>query len=172
MLVVSMRWAGAASPAVSKPSGYSGHPVQGSWPADHGRHVNAEPAGAFSWRRIGRARRGIGFTKAPGELCAALGGSLTDLGTRRKAIHMAWITWIETEPDDTANEAVQELYERTRDAATGCPPDTVRLTSLSPQVAGLLHDLHKAIYHGARGLTLREIEIAALVVSTYNGCVH
>lgn len=85
---------------------------------------------------------------------------------------MAWIPWIEIEPDDTANEAVQQLYERTRDPATGCPPDTVRLTSLSPQVAGLLYDLQKAIYHGAKGLTLREIEIAALVVSTYNGCVH
>jgi hypothetical protein len=39
-------------------------------------------------------------------------------------------------------------------------------------VAGVLHDLQLAIYHEANGLTLREKEIAALLVSTYNGCVH
>ena len=85
---------------------------------------------------------------------------------------MAWITWIETEPDDTANEVVGQLYNRTRDRATGRPPDTVRLTSLTPQVAGLLYDLQQAIYHDAKGLTLREKEIVALIVSVYNGCVH
>lgn len=85
---------------------------------------------------------------------------------------MAWIPWIQIEPDDTKNEAVEQLYNRTRDRTTGGPPDTVRLTSLTPQVAGLLHDLQLAIYHGAKGLTLREKEIAALLVSTYNGCVH
>jgi len=85
---------------------------------------------------------------------------------------MAWITWIEIEPDDTSNEVVQQLYDHTRDRATGRPPDTVRLTSLTPQVAGSLYDLQKAIYHEAKGLTLREKEIAALLVSTYNGCVH
>jgi len=85
---------------------------------------------------------------------------------------MAWITWIEIEPDDTSNEVVQQLYDHTRDRATGRPPDTVRLTSLTPQVAGSLYDLQKAIYHEAKGLTLREKEIVALLVSTYNGCVH
>ena len=85
---------------------------------------------------------------------------------------MAWTTWIEIEPDATANEAVQQLYHRTRDRATGRPPDTVRLTSLTPEVAGLLYDLQQAIYHGAKDLSLREKEIAALIVSVYNGCVH
>ena len=85
---------------------------------------------------------------------------------------MAWVTWIDVEPDDPADEVVQRLYNRTRDRATGRPPDTVRLTSLTPSVAGSLHDLQAAIYQEARGLTLREKEIAALLVSTYNGCVH
>jgi alkylhydroperoxidase family enzyme len=85
---------------------------------------------------------------------------------------MAWISWIQIEPDDTKNEVVEQLYNRTRDRTTGAPPDTVRLTSLTPQVAGLLHDLQLAIHHEAKGLTLREKEIAALLVSTYNGCVH
>lgn len=85
---------------------------------------------------------------------------------------MAWTTWIEIEPDDTTNAEVQELFHLTRDRATGRPPDAVRLTSLTPQVASLLYDLQRAIYHGARGFTLREKEIAALIVSVYNGCVH
>ena len=85
---------------------------------------------------------------------------------------MAWTTWIGIEPDDTANEEVRRLYDRTRDPGTGRPPDAVRLTSLTPRVAGLLYDLQKAIYHEAKGLTLREKEIAALLVSTYNVCVH
>jgi alkylhydroperoxidase family enzyme len=85
---------------------------------------------------------------------------------------MAWTPWIEIEPDDTANEAVGKLYERTRNRGTGRPSDTVRLNSLTPRVAGLLYDLQKAIDEGANGLTLREKEIAALIVSTYNGCAH
>lgn len=85
---------------------------------------------------------------------------------------MAWEPWIEIEPDDTADEVVAQLYDRTRDRATGRPSDTVRLNSLTPQVAGLLYDLQKAIYHEQTGLTLREKEIAALLVSTLNGCVH
>ncbi len=85
---------------------------------------------------------------------------------------MGWNPWIEIEPDDTANETVQELYRRTGDRTTGRAPDTVRLTSLTPEVSGLLFDLQRAIYHGAKGLTVREKEIAALIVSVYNGCVH
>ncbi len=85
---------------------------------------------------------------------------------------MTWTPWIEIEPEDTTDEAVRQLYERTRDRATGHPPDTMRLSSLTPNVAGLLFDLQRAIYHGAKGLTLREKEIAALIVSAYNGCVH
>ena len=85
---------------------------------------------------------------------------------------MAWTTWIDIEPDDAADETVRQLYGRTRDAATGAPPDAVRLTSLTPEVAGHLYDLQRAIYQGSRGLRLREKEIAALIVAVYNGCVH
>jgi hypothetical protein len=85
---------------------------------------------------------------------------------------MTWTTWIETEPEGTVNATMQELYSRTRDMTTGRPPDVVRLTSLTPTVSGLLYDLQRAIYQESKGLTLREKEIAALVVSVYNGCVH
>jgi hypothetical protein len=85
---------------------------------------------------------------------------------------MIWNPWIEIEPDDTKDDDVQKLYQITRDRLTGRSPDTVRLNSLTPKVAGLLYDLQKAIYNGTEGLTLREKEISALIVSTYNGCVH
>ncbi len=85
---------------------------------------------------------------------------------------MAWNPWIKIEPNDTDSEAVQALYQRTRDRATGYPPDTVRLTSLTPQVSGLVYDLQKTIYQEAHGLSTREKEIAALIVAVLNGCVH
>jgi alkylhydroperoxidase family enzyme len=85
---------------------------------------------------------------------------------------MTWTTWIEIKPDDTTDPAVQQLYQRTRDRTTNRPPDTVRLTSLTPQVSGLLYDLQQAIYLSVIGLSLREKEVAALIVSAYNGCVH
>ena len=85
---------------------------------------------------------------------------------------MTWTTWIETEPDGILNATIQELYGRTRDMTSGRPPDAVRLTSMTPAVSGLLYDLQRAIYQESKGLTLREKEIAALLVSTYNGCVH
>jgi len=85
---------------------------------------------------------------------------------------MTWKTWIEIHPEDTDDETVRHLYNRTRDAATGRPPDIVRLASLTPTVAGLLYDLQRNIFLETKGLTLREKEIAALVVSSFNGCVH
>jgi alkylhydroperoxidase family enzyme len=85
---------------------------------------------------------------------------------------MTWIKWIKVEPDDSLDEEVRRLYDKTRDRVTGNPPDTVRLASLTPQVAGLLYELQRAIYHGAKGLSVREKEIVALIVSAYNGCAH
>ena len=82
---------------------------------------------------------------------------------------MAWQTWIQIETDSTTDEAVRQLYDSTRDRLTGAPLDTVRLTSLTPKVARLLYDLNRAIHSEAKGLSAREQEIAALIVSSYNG---
>ena len=85
---------------------------------------------------------------------------------------MPWIPWINIEPFETENEEVRQLYARTRSALTGLPPDTVRLASMTPDLASLLFDLQRAIYQGAKGLSVREKEVSALIVSAYNGCVH
>lgn len=82
---------------------------------------------------------------------------------------MNWTPWIAIEPYDTDNETVRHLYDNTQNLVTGLPPDTVRLNSLTPSVAELLHNLNYAIQKSAKGLTAREREIAALVVSSHNG---
>jgi hypothetical protein len=82
---------------------------------------------------------------------------------------MTWTPWIETEPIDTPNETVRELYRQTRNISSDLPPDTVRLHSLTPEIAGLIYKLNHMIHEGASGLTLREKEIAALVVASFNG---
>lgn len=82
---------------------------------------------------------------------------------------MTWTPWIETEPLDTPNETVRELYHQTRNISSGLPPDTVRLHSLTPEIAELIYKLSHMIHESASGLTLREKEIAALVVASFNG---
>jgi hypothetical protein len=91
------------------------------------------------------------------------------IGEKEKT-RMTWTTWIETEPDDTTDEGARLLYNSIRDPITGLlSDDTVRLTSLTPQVAGLLHNLRHAIHANATGLSVREQEVAALIVCAYNG---
>jgi hypothetical protein len=85
---------------------------------------------------------------------------------------MPWNPWIQIEPNETTDETVQQLYERTRVRSTSLPPDIVRLNSLTPSVAGCINDLQKAIHRDAKGLSIKEQEISALLVASYNGCVH
>ncbi|MFC1798508.1 carboxymuconolactone decarboxylase family protein [Thermodesulfobacteriota bacterium] len=85
---------------------------------------------------------------------------------------MPWTPWIEIEPDDTADETARRLYHDTRNPDTGRPTDLVRLSSLTPEVAELMQRLNHAIHNQAGGLSVREQEIAALIVSAFNGCVH
>ena len=85
---------------------------------------------------------------------------------------MSWVTWIDIEDETSENPAVQNLFRKTRNKLTGKVSDTVRLTSLTPEVSELIHNLSDAIGRNATGLKPREKEIAALIVSVYNGCVH
>ena len=85
---------------------------------------------------------------------------------------MPWVPWIQVEQDDTSKEEVQQLYRKTRNALTGQISDLTRLTSLIPDVSQHLARLCSAVYRNANGLTGREKEIAALVTSSFIGCVH
>ncbi len=84
---------------------------------------------------------------------------------------MPWNPWIEIDDDGTGREEAQRLFRETRNL-DGQVSDLVRITSRTPTVAKLIHELSRAVYASAKGLTLREKEIAALVTSAFVGCVH
>jgi len=85
---------------------------------------------------------------------------------------MPWKPWIHVEPDDTSNEDARKLHDRTRNPITHEISDLTRITSLTPETSELINQLCEAVYRNATGLTVREKEIAALVTSSFNGCVH
>jgi len=85
---------------------------------------------------------------------------------------MPWVPWIHVESDDTLTSATKALYKKTRNPLTRKLSDLTRLTSSTPVVAELLDELCKAVYGGENDLTVREKEIAALITSSLNGCVH
>ncbi len=70
---------------------------------------------------------------------------------------MPWVPWIRIEEDDTSKEGISDL---------------TRITSLTPEVSNRIDRLCTAVYRNASGLTAREKEIAALVTSSFVGCVH
>lgn len=85
---------------------------------------------------------------------------------------MPWTPWIQIEDDDTSNESGRSLYHKTRNPLTRKISDLTRITSLTPETSELIYKLSQAVYQNADGLTAREKEIAALVTSSFNGCVH
>ncbi len=85
---------------------------------------------------------------------------------------MSWTSWIKIESENTANAEAKQLYERTRNPATHKISDLIRITSLTPQTSELIDKLCASVYRSASGLSAREKEIAALVTSSLNGCVH
>ena len=84
---------------------------------------------------------------------------------------MAWVPWIETDDEQTDSETARQLFRETREP-DGAVSDLARITSRTPLVAKRIHQLCRAVYASAKGLTLREKEIAALVTSAFVGCVH
>ena len=85
---------------------------------------------------------------------------------------MSWTSWIKIENENTSNVEAIQLYERTRNPATQKISDLIRITSLTPQTSELIDKLCASVYRNSTGLSAREKEIAALVTSSLNGCVH
>lgn len=85
---------------------------------------------------------------------------------------MTWNPWIRIESDETSNEETTKLFKKTRNPLTGDLSDLVRITSLTPEFAGVLNELGSVAYRNADGLTAREKEVLALVTSSFIGCVH
>jgi hypothetical protein len=85
---------------------------------------------------------------------------------------MHWVPWIQIEKDDSPNKEVKKLYRKTQNPITGKISDLTRLTSLTPEISNCIDSLCSAVYKKSTGLTVREKEIAALVTSSFIGCVH
>ncbi len=85
---------------------------------------------------------------------------------------MPWIRWIQIEDENAEDEKVKKLYEKTKNPVTKKISDLTRITSLTPECSELIDKLCTSIYKNATGLSAPEKEIAALVTSSFNGCVH
>ena len=87
-------------------------------------------------------------------------------------IVMPWSPWIKIEEENSVDGDVKKLYKKARNPLTNKISDLTRLTSTTPNFALKLYELSAAVYQNTSGLTAREKEIAALVTSTFVGCVH
>ena len=85
---------------------------------------------------------------------------------------MPWKPWVEIEKRDTTNQEAKQMYDEVMDKKTKVIPDLCRLTSITPQIALDINKLHDSIAENKTGLSVKEIEIAALIVANFNGCVH
>ncbi len=85
---------------------------------------------------------------------------------------MPWIPWIDIEKDDSQEEEVKKLFNQAKNPVTGKISDLTLITSLTPMVSEKINSLSSAVFRNATGLTTREKEILALVVSSFIGCVH
>jgi hypothetical protein len=85
---------------------------------------------------------------------------------------MHWNPWIEIEEENSEEEVVKKLYENTTNPVTKNISDLTRITSMTPEVAELIDRLCNSVYKNAIGLSTKEKEIAALITSSLNGCVH
>ncbi|GJM44885.1 MAG: hypothetical protein DHS20C21_17270 [Gemmatimonadota bacterium] len=84
---------------------------------------------------------------------------------------MPWIPWIKVDNEESKSDEARRLFRATRELDGGVS-DLTRITSRTPAVAQLVHELGRAVYLSAKGLSLKEKEIAALVTSAFIGCVH
>jgi hypothetical protein len=85
---------------------------------------------------------------------------------------MPWTPWIKIEKADTSKKDVRKLYKYARNPITKKLSDLTRLTSLTPAFSEKLFMLSLTVFQNRSGLNAREKEIAALVTSSFNGCVH
>ena len=85
---------------------------------------------------------------------------------------MPWNPWIEIQDENSEEEVVKRLYENTTNPVTKKISDLTRITSMTPEVAELIDRLCISVYKNATGLSTKEKEIAALITSSLNGCVH
>jgi len=99
---------------------------------------------------------------------------LGSMGKRRirNLIKLGFKNIIGFDPRLDRRVEVKKLYKKTRNPVTGKISDLTRLTSLTPEISSHIDSLCSAVYQNATGLSAKEKEIAALVTSSFIGCVH
>jgi len=85
---------------------------------------------------------------------------------------MAWIA--EAKPEDLASEKeraeLENLYQTTRDPASGATDNILRIHSLHPAGMAAHWQLYRSVMGASRTLRKVDREMVALVVSCHNQC--
>jgi len=80
--------------------------------------------------------------------------------------------WIETIPEDEANDELKRAYQRSADQRTGNVDHIMKIHSLNPpSLIDHLH-LYKTLMHGESPLSKAQREMIAVVVSAINRCEY
>jgi alkylhydroperoxidase family enzyme len=80
------------------------------------------------------------------------------------------MAWIPTIDPVSADDALRDLYERTRDPMTGALDNIMRVHSLHPGGLEAHYRLYRAVMTPSPSLRKAEREMIALVVSQVNEC--
>lgn len=85
---------------------------------------------------------------------------------------MAWIREVRSadveDPEERAQ--LQELFDETRDEATGRTDNILAIHSLHPEGMAAHWELYRAVMAGTRSLRKLDRELIALLVSRLNAC--
>jgi alkylhydroperoxidase family enzyme len=80
------------------------------------------------------------------------------------------VAWIESVPEERADEELARLYEHVRDPITGGVDHIMRVHSLHPAGLSAHFELYRTVMRGTPGLPRADREMIAVVVSRLNDC--
>jgi alkylhydroperoxidase family enzyme len=78
--------------------------------------------------------------------------------------------WIHMPSLEEADGELRFLYERLRDRRTGEVDNILRIHGQHPATLAAHHELYRVLMHGPSGLSRRQREMVAVVVSAINQC--
>jgi len=81
------------------------------------------------------------------------------------------VAWIKTVPEEEAKGELTEVYRRIA-GSRGKVANIMRVQGLNPAAMGAHLDLYLAVMFGPSGLSRKERELIAVVVSAANGCTY
>lgn len=79
------------------------------------------------------------------------------------------MAWIEVRGEEQATGELADLYEQIR-KSTGSVANVLQVHSLNPPALAAHLDLYRTLMYGRSGLSRRQREMIAVVVSATNAC--